>query len=96
MTIEEFGEMVKNVQRVKLMAQGPDYSLTPGEKSSTVFRRSIFAVRDIEEGEVFSDENIRVIRPGYGVAPKYLNILIGRKSSRSIRRGEPIILQDLD
>lgn len=95
MTMDEFAQMVKDVRNAKLIAKGPDYELTEGEKVSTVFRRSIFAVRDIEAGETFTSENVRVIRPGYGIAPKYLNGLIGKKSSRIIRRGEPLREEDI-
>ena len=55
-----------------------------------VFRRSVYAVKDIAEGEIFTTDNIRVIRPGYGMAPKYLESIIGRAASKSISRGTPI------
>ena len=55
-----------------------------------MFRRSVFAVRDIEMGEQFSADNLRIIRPGFGIKPKYLKELIGKKSGCVIRRGEPI------
>lgn len=95
MTMDEFAQMVRDVHNAKRMVQGPDYKLTGGEKASTVFRRSIFAVEDINEGDMFTSDNLRVIRPGYGVAPKYLNELIGKKSTRRIERGQPIIKEDL-
>lgn len=90
MALDDFAQMVRDVRRVKSMVQGPDYMLTEGEKVSLAFRRSIFAVKDIGPGEEFTERNLRVIRPGYGIKPKYLGQLIGRKSSRMIRRGEPI------
>lgn len=90
MTIDKFSEMVRNVKSTKLMIQGPNYMLTDGENASTVFRRSIFAVKDIGIGEVFTNENLRVIRPGYGIAPKYMERMLGKKSKRIIRCGEPI------
>lgn len=96
MTLEEFSRMAADVRNAKLIAGGPDYTLTAGEKASTVFRRSIFAVEDIKEGGVFTDENLRIIRPGYGIAPKYLKDLLGKKSSREILRGERITKKDLE
>lgn len=96
MTIEEFGKMVFDVRNAKRIMQGPVYELTEGEKASTAFRRSIFATKDIEVGEAFSPENIRVIRPGFGLKPKYYNKLIGKKSNRTIKRGEPIREEDLN
>jgi len=87
----EFKEMVESV-RIAISAKGKvDYSLSEGEKASTVFRRSIFAVNDIRAGDVFTKENIRIIRPGYGAKPKlYHKLLIGTASVKSYSRGEPI------
>ncbi len=90
MTMDEFAEMVRDVKNAKIMAAGPDYSLTQGEKASTVFRRSLFAVRDIKAGEAFSVDNIGIIRPGYGILPKNLEKLSGKPAPRDIKRGEPI------
>ena len=90
MEIEDFARMVEDVRKAKLIAQGPSYELTEGERASTVFRRSLFAVRDIRAGEEFTEENVKSIRPGYGIKPKYLEELKGRKSMRQIRKGEPI------
>ena len=66
------------------------YDLTPREQSSLMFRRSIYVVHDIKAGELFTSKNIRIIRPGAGLQPKYYDILIGKRSSRDIRRGEPL------
>lgn len=96
MNMQEFAQMVKDVRNAKLIAKGPVYELTEGEKSSMIFRRSIFVVKDIAEGECFSEENIRVIRPGYGLAPKYFDKLMGQKSKRAIKRGQPLVEDDLN
>ena len=90
MTVNEFARMVKDVWNAKLISQGPEYSLTEEEKKQTIFRRSIFAIKDIKKGEIFTRENLGIIRPGYGLAPKYINQIIGKKSTRNIERGEPI------
>ncbi len=90
MEISEFAQMVKNVRNAKLIANGPDYTLTVGEKASTIFRRSLFAVKDIKAGEQISAENIRSIRPGYGMKPKYIERVMSGKSCIDIKRGEPI------
>ena len=98
MTMDEFARMALDVRNAGMIArssQGEGDSLTEEEKASLVFRRSVFAVKDIEAGEVFTEDNLRVIRPGYGIRPKYMNALIGEKSKRDIRRGEPIKEQDL-
>lgn len=94
MTVDEFSKMVSDIRNIKKAVKGPSYELTKGEKASTVFRRSIFAVEDICEGELFTEQNIRVIRPGYGIKPKYFKELLGTLSKRNIKRGEPIIDSD--
>lgn len=60
------------------------------EESSKVFRRSLFVVEDLKAGEVFTAENVRVIRPGYGLPPKFYDEVIGRAASRAIKRGTPL------
>ena len=62
----------------------------PSESASKIFRRSIFAVKDINKGEYFTEQNIKRIRPGYGLEPKYYDSLIGKKSKKNISKGEPI------
>lgn len=67
-----------------------NYGREPAENASLAFRRSIYAVRDIDEGEQITDENIRVIRPGYGLPPRELHRVIGRTAARAIKRGSRI------
>lgn len=95
MTMDEFTKMVRDVKNAKLIASGPDYNLSDGEKSSTVFRRSVFAIKDIKCGEEFSISNTSVIRPSNGIKPKYYKQLIGKKANRNIKAGTPIIMEDL-
>lgn len=95
MEMQEFAEMVKYIRNTTTIIGKPSYELTEKEKSSTVFRRSLFAVRDIKEGENFTTENIRSIRPGYGIKPKYMSQLLEKTAKRDIARGEPILLEDL-
>lgn len=60
------------------------------EAGNTVFRRSIFVVKDIAEGETFTADNLRIIRPGHGLAPKHLKDILGRRARRAVKRGEPL------
>jgi pseudaminic acid synthase len=60
------------------------------EDKSKIFRRSIFATKNIKKGEKFSKDNIRVVRPGYGLAPKYFNIILNKKSPSDISKHEPL------
>jgi sialic acid synthase SpsE len=66
------------------------------EKINLKFRRSIFAVRDIKKGEKFTKNNIRRIRPGFGLSPVYYEKILNKKSSSNISRGEPIKLINID
>lgn len=66
------------------------YGASTVEKKSLAFRRSLYAVRDIAAGEPFTPENVRAIRPGFGLPPKYLDQILGRTASRAIPRGTPI------
>ncbi|HHV76126.1 MAG TPA: pseudaminic acid synthase [Syntrophothermus lipocalidus] len=63
------------------------YGPTKEEKKSLKFRRSIYVVKDIKAGEVLSPENIRIIRPWYGLEPKYYDVVIGRRVNRHVKRG---------
>lgn len=93
MSVNEFAKMVENVKAAKIISRGNDYSLSEKESSSTVFRRSLFAVKDIYQGDAFTAENVRSIRPGYGIKPKYLKDLLGKNADRIIRYGEPITME---
>lgn len=64
-----------------------NYQRSDSEKKNMVFRRSIYAVKDIAEGEEFTSDNIRIIRPGYGAAPKEMVNLLGTKAIHKISRG---------
>lgn len=95
MQMDDYKKMIEECRAAKKIMEGPDYTLTESEKASMVFRRSIYCVKDIKTGETFTDENIRVIRPGYGLKPKNYDELIGKKSKRDIAYGEPIMETDL-
>lgn len=94
MSMAEYQCMIEGCRNAKMIAAGPDYTLTASEQASTVFRRSIYAVLDIKEGHEFTEENVRVIRPGYGLKPKYYEELIGSKAKRDIGRGDAIRQDD--
>jgi len=67
-----------------------NYERVEAEKPNAKFRRSLYVVSDVDEGEFFTTENIRSIRPGYGLAPKYYDKILGMRSKKSISRGTPI------
>ena len=66
------------------------YGVTENEQKSLRFRRSIYVTRDIKAGEKLTKENIRVIRPGFGLAPKYYEIVLGKVVNRDVEKGTPL------
>ncbi len=96
MTTDEFAQMVKDANNAKLIAKGPDYSLSMKEQSSTMFRRSLFAVKDIEVDDEITIENVRSIRPSNGLRPKYLKEMLGKKAKTAVKYGHPITIEFLN
>ena len=90
MTMEEFAEMVKDVRNAAIIKGRPTYELTEHEKNGLGGRRSLVAVKDIKEGEIFTKENVRSIRPAIGIKPKYYNHLLGKEAKKAYQFGEPI------
>lgn len=87
---EEFSRLVDEIRMAEEALGEVSYDLTKREEASTVFRRSLFAVEDVEEGERFDRENVRSIRPGNGLAPKYMDIVVGRRAKDDVSRGTPL------
>lgn len=86
----EFKQMVEDVQMAAKAVGDVSYQVSDEEKSNYTVRKSIFVSKDIKKGEVFTPENIRVIRPGYGMSPKFYEDVLGRKAIRDIAFGEPL------
>ena len=61
-----------------------------------VFRRSIFCVDNIKKGDKITEKNVRIIRPGYGLAPKYYTDVLGKKALKDIERGTPLKMNMLE
>lgn len=87
---EEFAQMINAVRDAEKLLGKVDYSMTQKKKNSRQFSRSLYVSKDIKKGEVFSQENIRSVRPGYGMHPKYLNDMIGRVAERDFRFGDAL------
>jgi sialic acid synthase SpsE len=66
-----------------------DYGRKSSEQANVKFRRSLYFVKDIKEGEVITTEHVKSIRPGYGLAPKYMEEILGKKMTSSVKRGTP-------
>lgn len=96
MTPREYAGMVREIRALEEAIGEPFYGVSPEEESSMVFRRSIFAVKDIAEGEALTEENVRVIRPGYGLKPKYYRDILGMRADRALERGTPLSFDALE
>lgn len=90
---DEFKQLVDNIRDVERAIGKPTYTSGKREKENIVFRRSLFVVSDVKKGEIFTRNNIRSIRPGYGLMPKYLNKALGKHAKREIERGTPLSLK---
>lgn len=86
----EFRNMVNDVRQAEKAIGDVAYGVSSQEKSNMVFRRSIFCVEDIRQGEKITEHNIRVIRPGYGMEPKYYTDILGKTALVNIKRGTPL------
>lgn len=90
MTPIEFEEMIKKVREVEKTIGKVDYSLTEKKIKSRKFSRSLFIVKDIKKGEILTEENVKSIRPGDGLAPKYFYEILGKEVTQDIKFGTPL------
>jgi len=86
----EMAQLVVESKRAWQSLGKVSYGPTAAETKSTVFRRSLYFVTDVEEGEQITPENVRVIRPGCGLPPRYLEVVLGMRARRAVRRGTPV------
>jgi sialic acid synthase SpsE len=87
---DEFRQMTNDIRTVEKALGRVSYELTEKERESRAFRRSLFAVEDIRAGETLTERNVRSIRPGAGLPPRFLPELLGRRTARDIPRGTPL------
>jgi pseudaminic acid synthase len=92
----EFKEMVTAIRDVEKALGKEKYEITEKMELARVSARSIIVVKDIKAGEVFTEQNIKILRPGYGMEPKYFDSVLGRKSKHDISRGTPLNQDHLD
>ncbi|MCD4754760.1 MAG: pseudaminic acid synthase [Deltaproteobacteria bacterium] len=86
----EFKEMVDAIRTVEKALGQISYDITPIQTESRAFRRSLFVVKDMKQGDVFTEKNVRSIRPGNGLPPKYIEYALGRRAANGIKRGTPL------
>ncbi|WHX26194.1 pseudaminic acid synthase [Virgibacillus halodenitrificans] len=86
----EFREMVKAIREAEQSLGKVDYELTDKKRNNRTFSRSLFVVKDVKAGEKFTEENVRSIRPGYGLAPKYSKEIYNSFAAENVQRGTPL------
>lgn len=92
MTKDEFAEMVRAVRQAEKAIGIVDYSLTNKQKKGRDFCRSLYVVKDIKAGEVISEENVRSIRPGFGMEPRYYSEVLGKRVVKDLGKGDRLNL----
>ncbi len=86
----EMAQLVVETERAWQALGQVSYGATEKEKNSLLFRRSIYIAQDMQADEVFTPENLRCIRPGLGLPPKYFDLLLGRRVNRDVKKGTPM------
>lgn len=92
MNEEEFTAMVKAVREAEKASGIVDYNLTEKQAKGRDFSRSLYIAEDIKAGEIFTEKNLRSVRPGFGLHPKYYNQLLGKKATTHLEKGTPMQL----
>jgi N-acetylneuraminate synthase len=83
----EMSELVIESERAWKALGGINYGPTAAEEKSLQYRRSLYIVKDVAVGELLTKDNLRAIRPGLGLPPKYINIFLGKRSGKNVKRG---------
>jgi len=96
MTPIEFREMVDNIRNVEKMIGKVSYEITENKKKSFKFKRSLFISKDINKGEIITEENIKSVRPADGLSPKYYNCILGKKVKKDLKFGTPLLFEDIE
>jgi len=86
----ELKALVKSIRTAEVALGKPTYVRSSDEKENIVFRRSLFVVQDMKKGEKFTKKNVRSIRPGNGLAPRFHDFVIGKIATKDIARGTPL------
>ncbi len=87
---QELAKMVREIRNVEKALGTVSYELTEKQKTEKKGSRSLFVVKDIGAGEVFTEENVRSIRPGYGLHTKYYEEILGKKATKNLEKGTPL------
>lgn len=86
----ELKELVNNIRIAEQALGVVHYGLTRDERKNRIFKRSLFATEDIKKGEILTEEKIKSIRPAYGLEPKRLKFILGKRAKKDIKKGTPL------
>lgn len=89
---KEFAQMVQTIRETEKLLGKIDYNLTKKQKLGREHSRSLYVSADIKAGDVFTEQNLKSVRPGYGLHPKYLNKLLGTKAKQNYKFGDKLTL----
>lgn len=90
-----FAEMVHAVRDAEKLLGKVDYCMTEKKKKNRRFSRSLYVAEDIKKGEVITEKNVRSVRPGYGLHPKYLKDILGKTSAKDLEKGTALDFQSI-
>ena len=90
---QEFKQMVDSIRNVEKALGNVSYELSDKMKSNREFSRSLFVVKDMKKGEIITEDNVRSIRPGFGLHPKYLKEILGKRINKDLKKGTPFKLE---
>jgi pseudaminic acid synthase len=93
---QQFKAMVDAIRNVEKAIGIVDYELSEKKKKSREFSRSLFIVEDVKKGEMLTEKNVKSIRPGFGLHPKYYNNIIGKKINKNVKKGTPLTFELID
>ncbi len=91
----EFSQMVDSIREAELAVGQVDYKLTPKQIKGKDFSRSLYVVEDIKAGEIISEKNIKSVRPGFGLHPKYYNEILGKVVIKSFSKGDRLSIENI-
>ena len=95
MNEKEFSEMVKSIRQAESAIGMINYKLTSKQQKGKDFSRSLYIFKDINVGDILTEDNVRSIRPGFGLHPKYLKTVLGKKITKKLTKGSRLLIDDI-
>lgn len=93
---DEFKQMIDSIRNVEKALGDVIYPVNPATISGRPFCRSLYVAENIKAGEIITEQNVRSVRPGFGLHPKYLQEILGKKATQDLHKGDRIMLKDIE